>query len=140
MKISIGSDHRGFQLKEFIIKHYQHVSWLDKGAFSDEKADYPMYAGLVAQALLSKEVQLGILLCGSGVGMSISANRYKGVYAALVWCPKVATLARQHDNANILVLPADFLTQEQATACIDAWLAASFSQGHYAKRLGLIDK
>ncbi len=139
MKICIGSDHRGFELKENIIEFYKNYEWIDVGTDSSEVTDYPLYAQAVCAAILEKKVDSGILLCGSGIGISIAANRFKGIYAALCWSPEVARLAKEDDNVNVLVLPADFISLSQAVSCIDIWQKTAFKGGRYAKRLNLID-
>ncbi len=141
MKIAIGSDHRGFALKNALMQSLNDgsVLWVDKGCHSDERCDYPLFAQTVAQQVQSSTVDAGILICGSGIGMSIAANRLKNVYAALVWNVEVASLSKEHDNANILILPADFVSEQEAVACVDAWRGASFLGGRHEERLSLID-
>lgn len=145
MKISItvGADHRGFELKEFLKQKHQvgsySITWLDCGAFSDERTDYPIFAQLVVQNIITEQATLGLLLCGSGIGMSIAANRFSGIYAGLVWNEEVARLAREDDNCNILVVAADFCDELLLLKMVDAWLHAEFKQGVYADRLKLID-
>ncbi len=139
MKISIGADHRGFLLKQAIIKRLLDISWLDVGTDSTARTDYPIYAQRVCRDLTEKKADLGILICGSGVGICIAANRYKGIYAALCWNSDVARMAKEDDGANVLVLPADFISEQEAFAIINAWLKASFKAGVYQKRLALID-
>jgi ribose 5-phosphate isomerase B len=140
MKISIGADHRGFELKRAIIDHFVQYAWHDVGAHSLERTDYPVYAKEVCHDIQRGDSSCGILICGSGVGISIAANRFAGIYAALCWSTEIAERAKQHDGANVLVLPADFITHEQAFAMIDAWLGATFKEGRYKERLLMIDK
>jgi ribose 5-phosphate isomerase B len=139
MKISIGADHRGFELKQAIIKAFAQIDWLDVGTHSTQRTDYPVVARAVCEQILTDEATRGILLCGSGVGVSIAANRHPGIYAALCWNAELARTAREDDNANILVLPADYLTTDQACDMVRAWLEATFKGGHYQKRLDMID-
>jgi ribose 5-phosphate isomerase B len=144
MKLIIGSDHRGFHIKlvlqERLRKHNgQTIEWLDAGCFSAERCDYPPFAEKVARAVLAKEADGGILLCGSGVGVSIVANRFPGIYAALVWNEALARLAKEDDNANILALPADSISSEEAIHLIQAWLGATFKGGRYQQRLLMIE-
>lgn len=143
MKIAIGSDHRGFELKQYVQEKSnqfnQKISWFDVGCFSLERCDYPEPSRLVALEVQAKMVDAGILLCGSGVGVSIAANRFRGVYAALVWDEETARLAKEHDLANVLVLPADFISKEQALAMVKAWLDATFLEGRYRKRIDMVD-
>ena len=140
MKISIGADHRGFDLKRLLIAHYQKYSWFDVGTDSKERCDYPVYAKRVCQMMLDGRADIGILICGSGVGMSIAANRFKKIYAALCYSVDGARRAKQHDGANILVLPADVLTLDVACEIIDTWLKESFLKGRYQARLDLLDE
>lgn len=139
MKISIGADHRGFQLKTKIMQYFDQHEWLDVGTHSEQRTDYPIYAKLVCQDIQSNEAERGILLCGSGVGICIAANRFKGVYAALCWNSDVARMAVEDDGANVLVLPADFVSEEQAISIIKAWLQSTFKGGLYQRRLEMID-
>ncbi len=137
MKISIGSDHRGVELKSKIISNFKDIEWLDVGAYDLTKSDYPIYAKKVVQNIIDNNSELGILICGSGVGMSIAANRFKHIYAALCWNPQVASAARCDDMANILVLPADYISLEYAFEVVNAWLKAEFKGGRYQTRLDL---
>jgi len=141
--IAIGSDHRGYELKKTLLEQTEFqgftISWKDVGTYSDERTDYPLYAKKVADCVARKDVDYGILLCGTGIGASIAANRYPYIYAALVWNPDIARLAKEDDNCNILVLPADWLTLEEAQACIESWLTATFKEGRYQERLKSID-
>lgn len=139
MKISIGSDHRGYELKTFLKQNLPDIVWSDEGSFSAERVDYPVFAKKVCDSVLSGDVERGILICGSGIGMSIASNRKSGIYAALCWNEQIATSAREDDKANILVLPADFVTQDQALSICNAWLSASFKGERYQDRLDMID-
>jgi ribose 5-phosphate isomerase B len=141
LKIAIGSDHAGFELKEQLInylKSKQHEV-KDTGCFSAERADYPDYGHAVANAVLNKEVELGILMCGSGNGINMSANKHKGIRSALCWNSEIAALARQHNDANILVLPARYITQEEAHKCIDVFITEKFEGGRHQARIEKID-
>ena len=140
MKISIGTDHRGYDQKNGIIKNITDNEWIDVGCFSHERCDYPEFAKLVVDLVREKKTDLGVLLCGSGIGMSIAANRFKGIYAGLVWSAEVAIKAREDDNVNILVLPSDFIADEQSILIVRAWLQAEFKGGRYQKRLAMIDE
>lgn len=139
MKIIIGTDHRGYHHKEYIKKTLHSVMWLDIGCFSTQSVDYPTIANQAIELLYKKEALKAILLCGSGIGMSIATNRHKGIFAALVWNSLVATQAKEHENANILILPASYISMEKSVACITAWLEAQFLNGHYALRCNMID-
>ena len=139
MKIVIGADHRGYAYKEAIKNQLTTIEWLDVGAFSNERSDYPLFAHSASKEVAAGVAQAGVLLCGSGVGMSIVANRYRDVYAALVWNTKIAQQSKEHDNANMLIIPTDYVTQEEAVAMINVWLGATFLGGRYAKRCLMID-
>lgn len=140
--IAIGADHRGFEQKKIILDHFMpdgSYQFIDVGAYSSKRTDYPLYAKKVIELMLSGQAQKGILLCGSGIGMGIYANRYKGIYAGVAWSPEVAQQAAQDDNVNILVLPSDYISNDQAVAAVHAWLHTQFKGGRYADRLAMID-
>jgi len=140
MKITIGSDHRGYDLKEQIKQAFSDVEWIDVGTDNgNDRFDYPIVAKKVCANVLTGQSDRGILLCGSGVGVSIAANRYPKIYAALCWSPEVATAAREHDNANILVLPADYLSVGEGIAIVKSWLNAQFLGGRYQMRLEMLE-
>lgn len=144
MQIAIGADHRGYDQKEEIKREigklHPSVKWIDVGTYNKERTDYPIYVTKVCDELLSGATKLGILLCGSGVGMSIAANRHPKIYAALVWNEEVARMSKSDDNANVLVLPADFISKECAVAIVNAWLTTQFKGGRYQERLQMIDQ
>lgn len=139
--IAIGSDHAGFELKKKIIEHLGSLNCrvLDKGCYSEERTDYPDYAHEVAHEVLNKGAGLGILLCGSGNGIAMTANKHKGIRAALCWNTEIATLARQHNDANVLVLPARYMGAQEAFACITVFLSTKFEGGRHADRVKKID-
>ena len=141
IKIAIGSDHAGFELKEQLITYLRshNNNVIDKGCFSLDRADYPDYGHAVANAVINNEVDFGILMCGSGNGINMSANKHKGIRAALCWNPEIALLARQHNDANILVLPARYISIEEAYKCLDDFLTAKFEGGRHQARLEKID-
>jgi len=140
MKITIGADHRGFNHKEYIKQHITTIEWLDVGAFNTKRSDYPVFSHAVCKVILEGDADLGILICGTGVGMAITANRYKSVYAALAWNKKVARQSREHDNANIIVLPSDYVSLEKAVEMVNTWREVSFIGGRYAQRIRMIDE
>ena len=140
MKICIGSDHRGFELKQVIIEELPEIEWIDVGTHNDKRTDYPLFAEKVCKNILSGKSEFGVLICGSGIGMSIAANRHKKIYAGLCWSESVAKAAKEDDNINILVLPASFVGPEQAVLMIKDWLSSKFKGGHYQQRLELIDR
>lgn len=139
--IAIGSDHAGFDLKKEIITYLKtkNVQVSDKGCFSTERADYPDFGHAVAEAVIKKEVQAGILMCGSGNGINMSANKHKGIRAALCWNAEITSLARQHNDANILVLPARYISKEEAFKCVDIFLNEQFEGGRHQQRVEKID-
>lgn len=140
-KIAIGSDHAGFELKSELISYLneQNIQVIDKGCFSIARADYPDAAHSVALSVLNKEAELGILMCGSGNGINMSANKHKGIRAALCWNSEIAALARQHNDANILTLPARYMTLMEAKKCVDVFLSEKFEDGRHADRVNKID-
>lgn len=138
MKIAIGSDHRGFHLKQLIQAHFVDYQWLDCGTSSDARVDFPDFAHLACQSMIQKKVDLGILLCGSGIGMTIAANRYPEIFAGNCWSPEIARLAKAHDHINFLVLPADFITTDQAYDIVVTWLETEQLEGQYRERLNKI--
>jgi ribose 5-phosphate isomerase B len=141
--IALGADHHGFNLKEWIKKSFvgkEKIIWEDCGAYDAERSDYPYFAQKVCHEIIKKNVSYGILLCGSGVGMAIAANRYKGIYAGLVWNAEIARRAHAEDNVNVLVLPADYLDTAQVSEIITAWLTTPFNEGRYAQRIAMLDK
>jgi len=123
-----------------IIEHFRQHEFLDVGTFSQERTHYPLFAKKVCNDVLEGKVPVGVLLCGSGVGKSIAANRHKKIYAALCWNLEVVRQAKAHDKANILVLPADFISEQLAYDMITAWLEEPFKEGVYAERLALVDQ
>lgn len=141
MHILIGSDHAGFDLKHRLKEHLRaqgHVV-TDKGTHVQDSVDYPDYAHAVATGVVSDPGLLGIVICGSGNGVNISANRHKGVRSALAWLPTIAILARQHNNANLLALPSRFISTDEAFAIVDAFLAADFDGGRHQRRVEKIE-
>lgn len=137
MKIVIGADHAGFGLKEKIKSYLQlkGIELIDVGTYSEERADYADYAHPVAQHVENKQVDLGILMCGSGNGINMAANKHKGIRSALCWTAEIAELARLHNDANILTLPARFITEEEAKKCVDVFLNTAFEGGRHADRV-----
>jgi ribose 5-phosphate isomerase B len=137
MKIAIGSDHAAFKLKEKIVPYLiaKGFEVKDFGSYSEERVDYPDFAHPVAESIENKESDLGILMCGSGNGINMTANKHQGIRAALCWNQEVAALARQHNDANILTLPARFITEEEAKRCVDAFFDATFEGGRHADRV-----
>lgn len=140
--IPIGSDHAGYQLKERLVEELRTLGYdpLDLGTHSPESADYPDYAHDVATRVERQNVSRGILLCGSGLGMSYAANRHRGVRAAVAWSPEIAKLAREHNDANILILPARFVSEDEGIEILKIWLGAEFTGGRHRRRVEKIDR
>ena len=138
--LALGSDHAGFHYKEALKKWLEGkgIEYRDFGTHSTESADYPDFAHPVASAVEKGEYSLGILICGSGNGVCLTANKHQGIRAALCWTEELATLARQHNNANVLCLPERFIPEEKALAIVDAFLNASFEGGRHERRVGKI--
>ncbi len=141
MRIAIGSDHAGIDLKHAVKEHLKArgMEAVDKGAHVRDSVDYPDYAHAVATAVTTGDVSLGIVICGSGNGVNITANKHAGVRSALAWNEEVAALARAHNNANVLALPARFITDELALRIVDSFLDASFEGGRHARRVEKIE-
>ncbi|MDG1747112.1 MAG: ribose 5-phosphate isomerase B [Bacteroidia bacterium] len=139
--IAIGSDHAGFDLKEFIKgKFGQEINWTDMGPSSANRVDYPDYAHKVAESVSNNTVDLGILICGSGNGVCMTANKHEGVRAGLAWESELASLAREHNNANVICLPARFITEDQAVEIVRAYVDAEFEGGRHETRVQKIEK
>ncbi len=140
MNIAIGSDHAGFALKTTLITilEAQGHQVRDFGCYSEDSIDYPDYAHPVAEEIEQQKSELGILICGSGNGISMTANKHQGIRCALCWNPEVASLARQHNDANILSLPARFISPEVAQEILTAFLSAEFEGGRHANRVSKI--
>jgi ribose 5-phosphate isomerase B len=140
--IPIGSDHAGFQLKERLVQELTALGYqpLDVGTHGPESVDYPDYAHDVAARVERREAERGVLLCGTGLGMAYAANRHPGVRAAVAWSPEVARLARTHNDANVLILPARFVSEGEGVDILKAWLEAEFEGGRHSRRLSKIDQ
>ena len=142
-QVSIGSDHAGFQLKEYLKSRLLQISpefiIHDKGCFSDQSVDYPDYAHEVAKSVSLGDVQLGILICGSGNGVCMCANKHPNVRAALCWTKEIASLARQHNNANIICIPARFVSTDEAFAMVETFLKTTFEGGRHERRTEKIE-
>lgn len=139
-KIAIGGDHAGFDFKDAIKAHLtkRAITVVDHGTNSSDSVDYPDYIHPVANQVETALVDLGIILCGSGNGAAMTANKHQGIRAALCWTPELAVLAKQHNNANILSIPTRFVDLETALKMVDAFLDTSFEGGRHARRVGKI--
>ena len=138
--ILFGCDHAGFQLKEVLLAHLASKNMVtqDLGCYSEESIDYPDYAHPVAIAVSKNTEALGVLICGSGNGINMTANKHSGIRSALCWKKEIAVLARQHNNANILALPARFLTNEEGIEILTAFLETHFEGGRHQNRIDKI--
>ncbi len=136
-KIAIASDHAGFKLKsvivEYLIKQGYEVD--DKGTYSEDSVDYPDFAHKVGFDIDNLVVEIGIVICGSGNGVNMTVNKYSGVRSALCWNSEIAYLARLHNDANVLALPARFITTDEALRCVDAFLNTKFEGGRHVNRV-----
>lgn len=139
--IPIAADHAGYELKEALKAALQRRGYAveDLGPSSDASTDYADYAHPLAERVSRGAAARGILMCGTGLGMSYAANRHPHVRAAVAWAPEIAELSRRHNDANVLVLPARFVSAEQAEAILDAWLAAPFEGGRHERRIEKIE-
>lgn len=141
-RIPIASDHAGFEMKERLRAELTELGYdvQDIGTHSTASTDYPDYGHPLAEEVSSGEVERGVLLCGTGLGMSYVANRYPGVRAAVAWTPEIAALARKHNDANVLVVPARFVSDEDAIAILRTWLGTPFEGGRHEKRVDKIER
>ncbi len=140
MTIAIGGDHAGYQVKEYIKEHMATADYQfqDFGTNSEDSVDYPDYVHPLSQAIEKGEYELGILICGSGNGVAMTANKYPHVRAALCWTPELASLARQHNNANVIAIPARFVAKEVAQDMVKTFLTTPFEGGRHERRVGKI--
>lgn len=138
--VGMACDHAGYELKEYIkgILAAKGYKVTDFGTNSPQSMDYPDTAHPLANAVEKGEVDFGVSMCGSGNGITMTLNKHQGVRAALCWCPEIAALAKQHNNANILSMPARFISRQQALAILEAYLGAQFEGGRHQKRIDKI--
>lgn len=140
LPVVIGADHAGFAYKEILKAALEAQGWqvIDKGTYSTDSVDYPDFAHPVASAVDAGTAAFGVLICGSGEGVCITANKHQGVRAALVWNNEVAQLSRQHNNANIICLPARFVSEEQAKEMLRLFIDTNFEGGRHENRVAKI--
>jgi len=140
MNIAIGADHAGVNLKQKIKEHLekQGITVNDHGTNNTDSVDYPDFGHPVASDVEDGKAELGIVICGSGNGINMTVNKHKGIRSALSWTPEIAELGRQHNNANILALPARFISEEEGIAITDAFLNAEFEGGRHQRRVDKI--
>ena len=138
--IAFASDHAGFELKKKLEKYVEEKGYAvkDYGCDSEASCDYPDFAHPAAMAVEKGECDFGIAMCGSGNGIQMTLNKHQGIRAALCWLPELASLARQHNNANILVLPARFISEDEAKQIVDAYLSSEFEGGRQQRRIDKI--
>ena len=141
ISIAVCSDHAGYELKQTVMKHLTDqgvIKLKDFGAYSSESSDYADYAHPMASAVESAEFEFGISICGSGNGISMTVNKHQGIRAALCWNSEIAALARQHNNANVLSLPARFVSEKEALNMIDLFFSTDFEGGRHKTRIDKI--
>lgn len=138
ISIAIGADHAGFEYKTILIDFLKDYTIKDFGTYSTDSVDYPDFAHPVASAVEDSEFTLGILICGSANGVAITANKHQGIRAAICWNEELAVLARTHNNANILCIPARFVSQDQAKQICMKFISSEFEGGRHASRVGKI--
>jgi len=134
-KLAIASDHAGYNLKQAIMQRFSDIDWLDLGTDSGDSVDYPDFGQALGKAITNGEVQRGIVVCGSGIGISIAANRYPKVRAALCTNPEMARLSRQHNDANVLALGERIMDEAVALDCVEAFLTTDFEGGRHEGRV-----
>jgi ribose 5-phosphate isomerase B len=140
MNLSIGSDHAGYALKSALIPWLESLGYnvIDMGCHSEDSIDYPDYGHPVAFSVETNESNIGILICGSGNGISMTANKHQGIRCALCWTPEISALARQHNDANIVALPARFIDADTAKQIVETFLTTEFEGGRHANRVAKI--
>lgn len=140
LPLAIGADHAGFEYKTMLIEMLKAAGWQveDKGTYSADSTDYPDYAHPVANMVEGGTAAAGVLICGSGNGICMTANKHKGIRAALCWNVELAELARQHNNANVICIPARFVSEELAKQMTEKFLATDFEGGRHEKRVNKI--
>lgn len=140
MKIGLASDHAGFALKQFVKQYLTEkgIEYEDFGTYSEESCDYPDFAHKLGEAIDNDVYTTGIAICGSGEGISMALNKHQKVRAALVWMPEIAHLARQHNDANVLVMPGRFISEDTAREVMDEFFATDFEGGRHVRRVNKI--
>jgi len=138
--IALASDHAGFEKKQIILSYFKKngIEFKDFGCFSDESVDYPEFAHAIGKAIDKGDYEIGITFCGSGQGISITANKHQNVRSATCWSAEIAELAKQHNDANICAIPGRFVTNQEAIAIVEAFLNAEFEGGRHARRIAQI--
>ena len=139
MQLYIASDHGGLELKQFIISQFNNLSFIDCGTHTSDSVHYPNFADKLCKEILQTKNSLGILICGTGIGISIRANRYNGIRAALVGDEFSAKMAKEHNNANVLCLGGRTTSQDDAIRYINTWLNTEFEGGRHQERINMLD-
>ena len=139
-KIGIACDHAAYELKEFLVGYLATKGFevKDFGTYSEESCDYPDFAHALGEAIDNGELERGLGLCGSGEGISMTLNKHQGIRAGLCWLPEIAHLIRQHNDANVVVLPARFITNDEAVAILDEYFSTEFEGGRHEARVAKI--
>ena len=141
MKIIIGSDHAGFEYKQkliFLMKE-KGIDFVDCGCYNSESVDYPDYAHDVSAQVITDKKNLGVLICGSANGVAMAANKHKGIRAAICWSKKISELARTHNNANILCIPARFISEDEQKDLFETFIDTEFQGGRHKRRIDKIN-
>ena len=141
VKVVIGADHGGFELKKYLVENFKNkqIEWIDVGTYSDESCDYPLIADKLAKVIIGGQAHFGVLICGTGIGISIAANRNKGIRAAVLYSDEVAKLAREHNDANVAVFGARTQNKEDVMQYLESFLKTDFSNGErHCRRIGLL--
>lgn len=138
--VGLASDHAGYALKQHVKEYLEAkgIAYHDYGTYSEASCDYPDFAHALARGIETGECETGIAICGSGQGISMTLNKHQGIRAALCWRPDIARLSRQHNDANVLVLPGRFVSETEADAIIDAFLTSAFEGGRHQRRIDKI--
>lgn len=136
-KIGLASDHAGYELKEYVKSYLEEkgMAYEDYGTYSTESCDYPDYAHALASGIEGGEVETGVAVCGSGEGISMTLNKHQGIRAALVWQPEIAHMTRQHNDANVLVMPGRYISKETAREIMDEFFSTPFEGGRHIRRI-----
>jgi len=145
IRISLGSDHAGFELKEYIKQYLNSITdhkieTNDWGCYSEERVDYPDFAHKVAGQISEGKADIGILVCGSGNGISMAANKWEDIRCALCWDEEISEMSRLHNDANILSLPGRYISKEEAIKCVDKFINTGFEGGRHSDRIAKIRK
>ncbi len=140
MKVAIGCDHAGYELKDFLIESLtaEGIEFKDHGTNGPASVDYPDFGHAVCEDVLAGKGAFGILICGSANGMTMTANKHEGIRCGLCWLPEIASLTKQHNNANVIALPARFITKEEGLEIVKAYMSAEYEGGRHQRRVDKI--